>query len=195
MRLARIILYAAGSSAAFSESGSYRNPNPRPYDDCEAADLIHLSACCNDVLSSLDDCKAGDLACECCALQSMDRECYNLCPGNPSANFLSVLLTDCVPLNDVNACNIPFKKVDGERKSAHRHRNGDKILPASANILSSLAEASWEEEEEEVKPKPKINLIYTNSSAFKMSSKATSTWKGDMVTAGVAAVLAWIIIH
>lgn len=73
-----------------------------------------LAACSNQVLAQLDDCKANDLACECCALQSMDPKCHNLCPGNPSANFLSVLVNDCAPLNDINACNLPFKKTDGD---------------------------------------------------------------------------------
>ncbi|OBA22015.1 hypothetical protein METBIDRAFT_14952, partial [Metschnikowia bicuspidata var. bicuspidata NRRL YB-4993] len=104
------------------ENVSYKNLNPRPYDNCEANDLIKLLACCNDVLASLDDCKAGDLACECCALQSMDLTCYNLCPGNPSTNFLAVLFDDCSSLNDVNACNIPFKRVDGDRPASFRNR-------------------------------------------------------------------------
>lgn len=103
---------------ALVEQGSYRNPNPRPYQRCEAQDLIKLSQCCNDVLARLDDCKAADLACECCALQHMDPHCYNLCPGNPSTNFLTVLFEDCAPLNDVNACNLPFKKVDGQKLKA-----------------------------------------------------------------------------
>lgn len=98
---------------ASSEFGSYQNPHPRPAAQCDNADLAKLSQCCSDVLEMLDDCKANDLACECCALQSMDQLCYHLCPGNPSTNFLTVLLNDCAPLNDVNACNLPFKKVDG----------------------------------------------------------------------------------
>lgn len=96
-----------------SEYGSYVNPHPRTYDRCPAQDLIRLSLCCNDVLCMLDDCKADDLACECCALQSMKQECYNLCPGNPSNNFLTVLYHDCEALNDINACSLPFKKDDG----------------------------------------------------------------------------------
>lgn len=101
--------------ATLPETGSYKNPHPRPYERCDANDLIKLSGCCNEVLARLDDCKAEDLACECCALQHMDTDCYNLCPGNPSTNFLTVLFDDCAPLNDVNACNLPFKKEDGEK--------------------------------------------------------------------------------
>lgn len=160
------ILFQIANGA--TESGSYKNPNPRPYDNCGASDLIQLSACCNSILANLGDCKAGDLACECCALQSMDSLCYNLCPGNPSANFLSVLLDDCVPLNDVNACNIPFKKVDGERKSDYRLRNGEK-KPAQlslVNLASALSnKVTAHEEETPVKPKPKINLIMPNNTA------------------------------
>ncbi|KAK6455070.1 uncharacterized protein RJT20DRAFT_54591 [Scheffersomyces xylosifermentans] len=97
---------------SLEEYGSYINPNPRPYKRCDANDLIKLSGCCNDVLSKLDDCKADDLACECCALQTIKQECYHLCPGNPSANFLTVLYDDCSELNEINACALPFKKDD-----------------------------------------------------------------------------------
>lgn len=97
-----------------SEQGSYVNPNPRQYDNCEVQDLVQLSACCNDVLNKLDDCKANDLACECCALQSLKQDCYGLCQGNPSNNFLTALFDDCASLNDVNACNLPFRKDDSQ---------------------------------------------------------------------------------
>ena len=174
MKLHTIVALAisAGSAAAFTEIGTYKNPNPRPYNNCDAADLIRLSTCCNDVLSYLDDCNAGDLACECCALQSMDHGCYNLCAGNPATNFLSVLLDDCVPLNDVNACNIPFKKVDGERESNYRHRNGDSAPHyASASFVSALRQhTTQEEEEEEVSSKPKINLIKSNETVVAAKS-------------------------
>ncbi|CAI5759105.1 unnamed protein product [Candida verbasci] len=96
--------------AIITEFGTYINPNPRKYSKCESSDLIKLSNCCNDVLLKLDECKPNDLACECCALQSINQECYNLCPGNPSTNFLTVLLNDCHSLKDVNACSLPFKK-------------------------------------------------------------------------------------
>ncbi|CCE80324.1 Piso0_003438 [Millerozyma farinosa CBS 7064] len=99
-------------SSERAEYGTYLNPNPRPFEKCDAQDLIKLSNCCNDVLSRLDDCRADDLACECCALQSMNQECYSLCSGNPSNNFLTVLYNDCASLSDVNACSLPFKKND-----------------------------------------------------------------------------------
>lgn len=121
------------------ELGSYKNPHPRPYDRCEANDLIKLSTCCNDVLARLDDCKANDLACECCALQRMDISCYNLCPGNPSTNFLAVLLNDCASLNDVNACNLPFKKLDGLNAVNHRAPVQDQessVVAVKSKILS-----------------------------------------------------------
>ncbi|WPK26137.1 hypothetical protein PUMCH_003484 [Australozyma saopauloensis] len=167
---------------AFNEMGSYKNPNPRPYDNCDAKDLIQLSSCCNDLLSNLDDCKANDLACECCALQNMDRLCYNLCPGNPSANFLSVLLDDCAPLNDVNACNIPFKKVDGERQQNYRQRTGDSapLQPPSANFVSILSKAKPpqdERQEQPVKPKPKLRLIKSNMTLEQLSSGARRRWE------------------
>lgn len=100
------------ANMASLEQGSYVNPNPRQYENCEVQDLVQLSECCNDVLNKLDECKANDLACECCALQSMKQECYGLCPGNPSNNFLTTLFDDCATLNDVNACSLPFKKDD-----------------------------------------------------------------------------------
>lgn len=95
------------------EHGSYVNPHPRPYERCTSQELIKLSNCCNEILVKLDDCKSDDKACECCALQQMNVECYNLCPGNPSNNFLTVLFDDCRDLNDINACALPFKKHDG----------------------------------------------------------------------------------
>lgn len=183
MRLSSILSYLVLFEIAngIAESESYRNPNPRPYENCEASDLIRLSTCCNSILANLGDCKAGDLACECCALQSMDSSCYNLCPGNPSANFLSVLLDDCVPLNDVNACNIPFKKVDGERKSDYRHRNGDKgpVQLSLASFASSLSnKITADEEETPVKPKPKLNLIMPNKTLNANSQGAKKTLNG-----------------
>lgn len=79
----------------------------------EGQELEQLNLCASLVLAKLDDCKADDLACECCALQSLSRNCYGLCPGSPSGSFLSVLYDDCEALNDVNACGLPFKKSDG----------------------------------------------------------------------------------
>lgn len=107
-----IVLVNGAMPQKSTEYGSYVNPHPRPYESCTAPDLIKLSSCCNEVLSKLDDCKADDLACECCALQSLKPECFNLCPGNPSNNFLTVLFQDCHSLNDINACSLPFKKSD-----------------------------------------------------------------------------------
>lgn len=94
------------------EFGTYMNPNPRKIPQCQANDLIKLSSCCNDLLHQLDQCKPDDLACECCALQLINQDCYHLCPGNPLTNFLTVLLLDCSQLSDVNACSLPFKKTD-----------------------------------------------------------------------------------
>ncbi|KAI5957876.1 hypothetical protein CANMA_004387 [Candida margitis] len=109
----------AASLNKVGEYGTYMNPKPRKTAKCEPNDLVKLSTCCNDVLSKLDECKPNDLACECCALQSIDDECYHLCPGNPNTNFLTVLLSDCAEMNEVNACSLPFKKEDPEppRKS------------------------------------------------------------------------------
>lgn len=125
-----------------SEYGSYVNPNPRPYLKCSAPDLIKLSSCCNDVLSRLDECRAGDLACECCALQNMDQECLNICPDNPSNNFLTVIDNDCKELNDINSCSLPFKKVDGEPKEfkkwklkVENQKNEDGVEDLSSNSV------------------------------------------------------------
>ncbi|ODV60130.1 uncharacterized protein ASCRUDRAFT_71166 [Ascoidea rubescens DSM 1968] len=123
-------LVATKSLAAYTyrpdiqnEFGSYMNPNPRT--PCEGSELEKLNTCANDVLSKLDDCKADDLACECCALQSLNRDCYGLCPGSPSGNFLAVLYDDCESLNDVNACGLPFKKEDAKPIS-HRLNSNSK---------------------------------------------------------------------
>ncbi|CAK9441348.1 uncharacterized protein LODBEIA_P52160 [Lodderomyces beijingensis] len=111
-----LLVFALGASLnRLGEYGTYVNPNPRkPSSKCDPKDLAKLSTCCNDVLSKLDECKPDDLACECCALQSIDQECYQLCPGNPNTNFLAVLLSDCSQMSEINACAIPFKKEDPE---------------------------------------------------------------------------------
>ncbi|KAI5960478.1 hypothetical protein KGF57_001937 [Candida theae] len=128
----------AASLNKVGEYGTYLNPNPRKTAKCEPNDLVKLSTCCNDVLSKLDECKPNDLACECCALQSIDDECYHLCPGNPSTNFLTVLLSDCAAMNEVNACSLPFKKEDPEplRKSIVRTDEED------PRILDDAVDAS-----------------------------------------------------
>ncbi|KAK6199506.1 uncharacterized protein RJT21DRAFT_47658 [Scheffersomyces amazonensis] len=154
------------------EYGSYVNPNPRPYEKCPTDDLIKLSGCCNDVLTKLDDCKADDLACECCALQSIKQECYHLCPGNPSANFLSVLLDDCGALNDVNACSIPFKKDD----EIGTQKNGAKsIVRAKASRFNSDSDSNHNELHNSVTVKSKIvdklNYNVDNSGSHESNSK------------------------
>lgn len=98
------------SSTESTEFGAYVNPNPKNI--CEGEELEILTVCASEVLSKLDECKPDDLACECCALQSMKRDCYGLCPNTASGNFLAVLYDDCETMNDVNACNLPFKKHD-----------------------------------------------------------------------------------
>ncbi|KAM9929757.1 hypothetical protein OXX80_009578 [Metschnikowia pulcherrima] len=163
--LSSLVSLSLAAESTLVENASYKNLNPRPYDNCEANDLIKLSACCNDVLADLDDCKAGDLACECCALQSMDRTCYSLCPGNPSTNFLAVLFDDCSSLNDVNACNIPFKRVDGDRPASFRNRkaSAEAIQRASSTVKTQMVSEKDDSvkpaEMDVVKQKPRINLI------------------------------------
>ncbi|ODQ57206.1 hypothetical protein WICANDRAFT_65465 [Wickerhamomyces anomalus NRRL Y-366-8] len=98
------------SSTESNEFGAYVNPNPKNI--CEGEELDTLTTCASEVLAKLDECKPDDLACECCALQSMKRDCYGLCPNTASGNFLAVLYDDCETMNDVNACNLPFKKHD-----------------------------------------------------------------------------------
>lgn len=94
-----------------------------------------MNACANDVLAKLDNCKADDLACECCALQSLSRDCYGLCPGSPSGSFLSVLYEDCEALNDVNACGLPFKKTNGKKGPPNIGSNRSKKHAARKNSL------------------------------------------------------------
>ncbi|CEP20360.1 unnamed protein product [Cyberlindnera jadinii] len=108
--------YAADASAVSntdtSEFGAYVNPSPKNI--CDGEEFEMLTFCASEVLSRLDECKPDDLACECCALQSMKRDCHGLCPNTPSGNFLAVLYDDCETMNDVNACNLPFKKHDAQ---------------------------------------------------------------------------------
>lgn len=96
--------------SANSEYGSYRNPNPLPQDVCESKDLIKLNSCSNEMLGRLQQCKANDRACECCALQSLKPSCFELCPGSPASNLLTVIIDDCAELGEVNACDLPFMK-------------------------------------------------------------------------------------
>ncbi|EMG47061.1 hypothetical protein G210_2662 [Candida maltosa Xu316] len=116
------------------------NPNPRKIPQCQPNDLVKLSTCCNDLLHKLDECKPDDLACECCALQSINQDCYGLCPGNPSTNFLTVLLSDCSHLNDVNACSLPFKKTEGVYISSKKvpFKTVDDVLQEDEKFDASL---------------------------------------------------------
>lgn len=98
--------------SADGEYGSYRNPNPLPQDICDAKDLIKLNSCSNEILGHLQQCKANDKACECCALQLLKPTCFELCPGSPASNLLSVIIEDCESLRDVNACDLPQLKTE-----------------------------------------------------------------------------------
>lgn len=194
-----ILVFAAlacAATKASAEHASYKNPHPRPYDKCDANDLIKLSGCCNDVLAKLDDCKAGDLACECCALQSMDLACYSLCPGNPSTNFLSVLFHDCSELNDVNACNLPFKKVDSDKPKAVHAAAVDApeephdVVTVKSQVLNLLKDTANEgvllysagpdgdsagpDGDDAVPARPKLNLVYNSSNATGTSFASAS---------------------
>ncbi|KAK6463525.1 hypothetical protein DFJ63DRAFT_335055 [Scheffersomyces coipomensis] len=155
-----------------NEFGSYVNPNPRPYEACPPTDTITLNSCCNVVLTKLDDCKADDLACECCALQSIKQECYHLCPSNPSAKFLSVLVEDCSGMKDINACAIPFKKDDqiGTQKSfikakVHKFRsdntnnNNQNSVTIKSKVVDKLSPNFINGNEESLSAKSKIKLI------------------------------------
>lgn len=154
------------------EYGSYTNPNPRPYKKCEVNDLIKLSSCSNEILSKLDHCKANDIACECCALQSIEQDCYGLCPGNPSSNFLSVLTNDCVGLNDVNACALPFKKDDDLStvhlkkliyKSKTKHEDlQKKNTETSVNIKSKVNNKNGinNSEKNDLKTNKEVDLLF-----------------------------------
>ncbi|RLV90696.1 putative GPI-anchored protein 43 [Spathaspora sp. JA1] len=147
------LVVAAVSTSSLNEYGTYVNPNPRPVNKCDANDLIKLSGCCNDVLKKLDECKADDLACECCALQSIEQECYHLCPGNPSTNFLTVLLNDCVELSEINACSLPFKKDDDSIPKINKKKKNKSVDDAedSTAVLSIKSRVQAKSDEEEHK--------------------------------------------
>lgn len=199
-RLLLIPLFVAPFTAAFEppEIGSYKNPHPRLLHSCDNTDIAMLAACSNQVLAQLNDCKANDLACECCALQSMDPKCNNLCPGDPNANFLTVMVKDCADLNDVNACNLPFKKNDGDPRPQKF------VVDEPANVFSvksqllkpgkALSEEkqlysayhddsdseSDSEEEEDFEPpannlRPLINIIRNHSNVTGMSFTSPHT--------------------
>ncbi|CDK28632.1 unnamed protein product [Kuraishia capsulata CBS 1993] len=86
--------------------------------------MIKLASCAGDLLQRLDDCKPDDLACECCALQSLQAECFELCAGSPSTGFMTVMFDDCETLGDVNACSLPFKKTDNEQAKISKEKFG-----------------------------------------------------------------------
>jgi hypothetical protein len=85
------------------------NVNANMKNICDGGELEMLTICAREVLGKLDDCKPNDSACECCALQSMKRDCLGLCPNTVSGNFLVVLYDDCKTMNDGNVCDLSFK--------------------------------------------------------------------------------------
>lgn len=125
--------------AGKTEHGSYVNLNPNTYEICPPESLVTLNSCSNILLDLLDQCIPDDNACACCALQSIDQTCYSLCPSQPSSLFLAVLTQDCKPLNDVNACNLPFK-VDDEPHSGLKKLISHKFKQFSDDIdINELA--------------------------------------------------------
>ena len=168
------------------EFGTYLNPNPRKYPQCQANDLVKLSSCCNELLHKLDQCKSDDLACECCALQLIDRDCYHLCPGNPLTNFLTVLLQDCAQLSEINACALPFKKTDDllvdkkegtpNSKSAVQALEADEKYDAS---LKSKVHNKVDEIKSHVKQdqflKKKIKLLIDKDETFAIQNHSNNS--------------------
>lgn len=208
------ILFCLTLSDKISEYGTYVNPNPRPHEHCSAPDLIKLSGCCNDVLSKLDQCKADDLACECCALQSIKRECYNLCPENPSNNFLTVLYQDCEGLNDINACSLPFKKDDGMPRKNHLvPEMKPEMVSSEVTVKSKLSpkypvdRMAWENEEGEEMEEKEENEHQktiqnhdnsvpnnTNTTVNATGSDNSGSGKGVSFVVGFIGVLLWMSI-
>ncbi|RCK55712.1 putative GPI-anchored protein 43 [Candida viswanathii] len=135
------------------------NPNPRKIPQCQANDLVKLSSCCNDLLHQLDQCKPDDLACECCALQLINQDCYHLCPGNPLTNFLTVLLLDCSQLSDVNACSLPFKKTDDYASVDDVLEEDEKFDASLKSRVSNKVEGFKEHVQQEQFIKKKIKLV------------------------------------
>lgn len=161
-----------------SEQGTYVNPNPRLFENCDVQDLVQLSACCNDVLNKLDDCKASDLACECCALQSMKKECYGLCPGNPSNNFLTALFDDCASLSDINACSLPFRKDDSVPMEKNRYEKVEEGEDEEPTVLKSKVSNNGEERKEFQESKSENETIvkdFANDSSISNTTTASLT--------------------
>lgn len=95
------------------EHGSYLTQYSN---ECSNKDLAALNDCADYLLELLDQCIPNDKACSCCAFQSLDEHCYSLCPLDPSSLYLAVLMNECEPLEDVDACSLPFS-VDSPKKS------------------------------------------------------------------------------
>ncbi|KAI0464178.1 hypothetical protein LJB42_001781 [Komagataella kurtzmanii] len=113
-------------------------------DKCNNQDLAVLNHCAKEVLKKLDQCGPDDLACECCALQSLKHVCYELCSDSFSSNFLNVLYEDCEPFKEVNACSFQFKekdyasaigsKKDKKTKNSVLKVDGSKIVSGNRSV-------------------------------------------------------------
>ncbi|CCH44916.1 putative secreted protein [Wickerhamomyces ciferrii] len=115
------------STESINEFDAHVNSNPKNI--CEGEELDALATCATKYLAKLDECKPDDQACECCAVQSMNRDCYGLCPNTESGNFLAGLYDNCetyTMAKGVDPCNLPFKKYDSRIA---------KFLRPNANIL------------------------------------------------------------
>ncbi|ANZ76456.1 BA75_04171T0 [Komagataella pastoris] len=96
---------------------------------CNNQDLAVLNHCAKEVLRKLDQCGPDDLACECCALQSLKHVCYELCSDSFSSNFLNVLYEDCEPFTEVNACSFQFKEEDYTAMSPKKYKKNKNSIP------------------------------------------------------------------
>lgn len=82
---------------------------------CSEEDTQILSECASEILAKLDTCKPDDLACECCALQSLNRVCFDACHTSLSSSYFSVIMKDCESMSDVDACDVLVKKSSGKK--------------------------------------------------------------------------------
>ncbi|CCH44915.1 putative secreted protein [Wickerhamomyces ciferrii] len=124
------------SSTESNECGANVNLNPKNI--CGREELEALNNCAGEALPKLDKCVPRDPACECCALQSMKRDCYGLCLDNPHGEFFNTMYDACetyTKARGVDPCDLPFKKYDSDTTNLF-----DFILQSTLKKLNQIVQ-------------------------------------------------------
>lgn len=187
------------SNSDSREFGAYVNPNPKNI--CDGDELEMLTICASEVVANLEECEPDDLACECCALQIMEQDCHGLCPNTPSGNFLAVLYDDCETMNDVNACNLPFKKHDAlvakslrpDARLPVEEKEPDLILPSIlVNTANESTVVSHLEQSHHLGHETNGTSNASDEKHDDVENGAASLYRG---LSGMASAIALICVH